>query len=161
MTEQAPENFQKFGARIPADVYIALKEKAEEQKDSVNALLVRACREFLKPTPLEASKAQESESKPPQRRLTAAELAIKFGLKTGGTIEEVEPRMDRDSGFIATPLTAEPEELSEDERFRREYIGEFGANAYKVMCSDKAMMRLTWPKRIEATRERRERELGS
>jgi hypothetical protein len=32
-------------------------------------------------------------------RKTAAELAAKPGIKTGANIEEVEPRMDRDSGF--------------------------------------------------------------
>src|SRR5258708_1841423 len=32
---------------------------------------------------------------------TAAELAAKLGIKTGATIEEVEPRIDQDSGYIS------------------------------------------------------------
>ncbi len=35
------------------------------------------------------------------RKPTAAEIAAKFGIKTGATIEEVEPRCDPESGYIA------------------------------------------------------------
>lgn len=89
---------------------------------------------------------------------TAAELAAKLGIKTLATIEEVEPRCDPESGYIAPEFVAVPDPVSEEEAFRSEFIAEFGRQAWDRAIRIPAFKKAKWPERFEMAREQKERE---
>lgn len=86
---------------------------------------------------------------------SAAEVAAQYGIKTLATIEEVEPRLDAESGYIQ-PSIVVGADLS-DERFRRDFIAEFGRQAWDRAIRIPSFKKAKWPERFEMAREQKER----
>lgn len=101
---------------------------------------------------------QELEKFQREVKPTAAELAARLGIKTGATIEEVEPRVDQDSGFI----TSEQAALTEDELKIEESRQRFGVEATSRMLKMRPQMKRqgikTWEQIFEVMQEQKERE---
>jgi hypothetical protein len=91
---------------------------------------------------------------------TAAELAAKtaaikdrFGIKTLATIEEVEPRLDAESGYIQPNVATGVV----DDDLRREFVAEFGRQVWDRAIRIPSFKKAKWPERFEMAREQKER----
>lgn len=115
------KSVKAFTARFPEVLYITMQNEVArrkasgEPKISVQDWLLEAVREKLYPesgpgqrNPVENSGTVILPHGKMGPKLTAAELAIKFGIKTGATIEEVEPGL-LGPEFANPGLTSEPE----------------------------------------------------
>lgn len=90
---------------------------------------------------------------------TAAELAAKFGIKTGATIEEVEPGLPGSLGPGAVPqsLTGESDLQTNDDTQRAEFIRKFGRQALEMGLKMPSFRKAEWPQRFEIAEGKRER----
>lgn len=133
----------------------------------------RKLEEMANPKP---SPAEQGETVSGQKQ-TAAQIAARFGIKTGATIEVVEPRMDAESGFIPGSLgpdagqqpvvgaseeqTSEQVEIAQIGKFK----AEFGVEATKRMLQQRGQMRRqgikTWGQVFEMARADKERNEGN
>lgn len=170
---------QKYVARFPAILYkriqaeVKQRQEAGEPKLSINDWVIDACRGKIDGPPVNYVTTIYKEPPPglvvPHQALqkpTAAEIAAKFGIKTGATIEVVEPRMDAESGFIpGSQVSADGQQpvpgASEDDTQIRNFKAEFGAEATKRMLQQRGQMRRngikTWGQVFEMAREQKER----
>lgn len=93
------------------------------------------------------------------KKLSAADLAAKFGIKTGATIEEVESGLPGSLGPDAEPVVGASENLTEspEETLARSFIKEFGHEAFNRGMKIPSFKRAKWPERFEMAREQKER----
>jgi len=176
------DDLQKFNTRFPAILYKRIQAEVQdrqktEAKFSINDWVLEASREkldggVLQPQPSvtiykERALGPTAGGNGGARKPTPAELAAAYGVKLGKNIEEVEPRLDPDSGFKAPPPLPPKRICSVDDDEEGYYENkcheEFGAKyIFQAMKQlGKRWNQMTWKQRYEWFCEKREQEMGS
>lgn len=173
----AMDELQKINARFPDILYRRMQAKVKEEQAldpgfSMNSYLVRLVREDLDGPEVPRSGALVGYEIPSGtykvgqeiqgRKLTAAELAAKFGIKTGATIHEsespVEPGLPGTlgPGALSESLPGETD-LQTDEGQMREFIRVYGKQAWELGMRMPSFKKAKWPQRFEIAEGKKER----
>lgn len=137
--EKVRSPFQAFTVRMPTSLYTEFKNAVVRQrangspKLSMQEWLLDAADKYLakceserNPVQISAPKISENSGFPTRSQVfaevaatrerlsskpSAAEVAAQYGIKTLATIEEVEPRLDAESGYIQPTIVAVQEHM--------------------------------------------------